>query len=272
MSATRIKLQDLGFLTTKGDVLSFDGTNHVRLAVGANRKFLLADSSASSGLRWGFVLAAKGDLFTNDGTQDIGLTVGTDGFVLVADSAQATGLRWGSVTAAAGAVGYISDGGLGVTAATDSIGGSSTANNNFTLSSALFGYTFPVNTLTAGNIYRLTISGTLDRATGNGTFRVYFGNQSILLFDSTDGGAISLGVGNGQSFEVVVYLRVLTVGASGTLRANGMGFYQTAQGSSSKSVTVDTTATQQLTASFQWTVSNAGNLARIHHYFIERIK
>jgi len=39
-------------LTTKGDVIVFDGTNNIRLAVGTNNYVLTADSSQSSGLKW----------------------------------------------------------------------------------------------------------------------------------------------------------------------------------------------------------------------------
>jgi hypothetical protein len=38
--------------TTKGDLLVDDGTNVIRLAVGANDEVLVADSSAASGLKW----------------------------------------------------------------------------------------------------------------------------------------------------------------------------------------------------------------------------
>lgn len=39
-------------LTTKGDVISHDGTNSVRLGVGSNTQVLTADSTQSSGLKW----------------------------------------------------------------------------------------------------------------------------------------------------------------------------------------------------------------------------
>jgi len=39
-------------LTTKGDILSNDGTNDVRLAVGSNGQVLTADSTQSSGVKW----------------------------------------------------------------------------------------------------------------------------------------------------------------------------------------------------------------------------
>lgn len=39
-------------LTTKGDLLSRDGTNNIRVPVGANNRYLVADSAQTSGLDW----------------------------------------------------------------------------------------------------------------------------------------------------------------------------------------------------------------------------
>lgn len=40
-------------VTTKGDLIVYDGTNNVRLPVGADGNSLIADSTATSGVRWG---------------------------------------------------------------------------------------------------------------------------------------------------------------------------------------------------------------------------
>lgn len=39
-------------LTTKGDLITFDGTNIIRLAVGADGQVLKANSGETSGLEW----------------------------------------------------------------------------------------------------------------------------------------------------------------------------------------------------------------------------
>jgi hypothetical protein len=39
-------------LTTKGDLIGFDGTDNVRLAVGTNNFVLTADSTTATGLKW----------------------------------------------------------------------------------------------------------------------------------------------------------------------------------------------------------------------------
>ena len=60
---------NLSPLTTKGDILADDGTNNVRVAVGTNGQFLMADSSAGSGVSWQTV----GSGITTLGTVTVGV-------------------------------------------------------------------------------------------------------------------------------------------------------------------------------------------------------
>lgn len=52
IAANAVTLGKLGALTTKGDVLTHDGTDHQRLGVGTDDQVLTADSSAAGGLAW----------------------------------------------------------------------------------------------------------------------------------------------------------------------------------------------------------------------------
>jgi len=51
---------NLSPLTTKGDLLSFDGTDNVRVAVGTNGQVLIADSTEPAGVKWTTITAGSG--------------------------------------------------------------------------------------------------------------------------------------------------------------------------------------------------------------------
>lgn len=53
IAANAVTLGKLGALTTKGDVLTHDGSTHLRLPVGTDGQVLMADSGEDSGLAWG---------------------------------------------------------------------------------------------------------------------------------------------------------------------------------------------------------------------------
>jgi hypothetical protein len=55
--APKIPLAGLGALTTKGDLLTFNGSVHVVQSVGANGTALIADSTTSTGLRFALISA-----------------------------------------------------------------------------------------------------------------------------------------------------------------------------------------------------------------------
>jgi hypothetical protein len=268
----------VGF-SAKGDLLTTgDGSTMSRHPVGNDHEFLIADSTASRGLRWGTIMGAqKGYLLTSAGAGDVGMAPGSNGQILIADSTAGNGLRWGAIGSANSGIAYSEQ--VGTNAATDDIGASSTAQNNFTLSAALFGYTFGANTLTAGSTWRLTLAGTRDLgAISRCRLRVYFGNQSVLICDSDDNqSTITTGTGSNLGWQAEVIFRIVSAGAAGTVRGNGWGDVVSGVNSSqncfrsSKSGTVDTTASQQLTASWTFSASNAGNKVRIHQYVLERL-
>jgi hypothetical protein len=61
-------LDQVTVATTKGDLLAFNGSNHTRLPVGANKTILQADSSATNGFKWvsdkKFIVSSKNILKT----------------------------------------------------------------------------------------------------------------------------------------------------------------------------------------------------------------
>lgn len=91
-------------MTTKGDLLTTNGTDINRLAVGGtNAHVLLVDSAATNGIKWAVdpvqdKVAAKGDLLVGSATDTLtAVTLGTNDHVLTADSSTATGVKWAAI-------------------------------------------------------------------------------------------------------------------------------------------------------------------------------
>jgi hypothetical protein len=87
-------------LTTKGDILSTDGSALNRLAVGTNAHVLTADSAATNGVKWALspetdLVTTKGDILVASAADTLARQgVGSNGQVLVADSGVTNGVAW----------------------------------------------------------------------------------------------------------------------------------------------------------------------------------
>ncbi len=88
-------------MTTKGDLISTDGSDPKRVAVGSNNTRLVADSAQTAGIKWvadtqNTVIDAKGDLLVGSAADTVArLAVSTtNGAVLVADSTATNGVSW----------------------------------------------------------------------------------------------------------------------------------------------------------------------------------
>lgn len=86
--------------TTKGDLVTFDGTDVARQGVGTNGHLLTADSAQSNGIKWALspetdLVTTKGDLLVATAADTLARQgVGANGTVLMADSAQTNGIAW----------------------------------------------------------------------------------------------------------------------------------------------------------------------------------
>jgi hypothetical protein len=90
-------------MTTKGDLLSHNGTDAARLPVGSNTFVLQADAAQTLGVKWAAKspLTATGDMWVyqnSGGVFDTRLPVGTDTQVLTADSGAIKGVSYKYVT------------------------------------------------------------------------------------------------------------------------------------------------------------------------------
>ena len=95
-------------MTTKGDLISTDGSDPTRLAVGTNNHRLVAASGETTGLKWvadsqDTVIDAKGDLLVGSAADTTArLAVGTNNQILVADSAATNGIKWAGLSGLTG--------------------------------------------------------------------------------------------------------------------------------------------------------------------------
>jgi len=89
-------------ITTKGDLITSDGTNDVRLPVGANDYVLTADSTQSSGVKW--AAANVGTVTEVTGVSPISVATGTSTPAISITAGTSTGqaLRWNGSAWASG--------------------------------------------------------------------------------------------------------------------------------------------------------------------------
>lgn len=86
--------------TTKGDLVTFDGSNVARQGVGTNGHVLTAASGETNGIKWALspetdLVTTKGDLLVATAADTLARQgVGANGTVLMADSAQTNGIAW----------------------------------------------------------------------------------------------------------------------------------------------------------------------------------
>lgn len=276
-------------LTTKGDLYTFSTVN-AALAVGADGKVLSADSTQATGLKW---IAAGGtgtvtsvDL-TMPGVFSVsGNPVTTSGTLAVALATQTANTVWAGPTTGGAATPTFralvaadipagAGGGISLVyvnaAASSAIGASSSAENDFDKT-----YTFPANSLVAGDVYRIraAISGNNAVSTQTHTFKIYLGTNAIQI---PYGNSNLAGTG-ALSVNAEVLFTVRTTGSGGTVDSVGNLITTNASSGTSSTansagiaIVVDTTAVAVCKASYKFSSSNISNNATLRQFIIEKI-
>lgn len=128
--------------------------------------------------------------------------------------------------------------------------------------------TLPANFYVVGKTTKVTLSGYFSTmGTGPGTIQIKSKLGSTII---TDTGTVTPATNiTNASFILVVFITCRTTGATGTVQGNSGGFAYSVAGTPSivdlvrttgrATVTIDTTASQALSVTFQWGTADAGN-------------
>lgn len=137
-------------------------------------------------------------------------------------------------------------------------------------------YTLPANTVAAGDVIRVTLSGVYSTALTPPTIegKIKFG--STVMLDSgavTAVGSVTNGKWNAEAWFVVQ-----SIGAGGAVEAHGRLEFATTLGAALTvpigniaAIAIDTTASQAITATAQWGTSSASNTIQLREMVIERL-
>jgi hypothetical protein len=138
-------------------------------------------------------------------------------------------------------------------------------------------YTFPANSLKAGDVIKIRFQGiaTATNSTDTLAIKLYIGGitgTALISMAATD-------VADNNVFQGEYTLIVRTVGASGTIV--GVGTFKSipaAEGTMTikddilASTTIDTTATQQVAVSATWSVQSTSNSVRLDVLTVEQVR
>lgn len=138
---------------------------------------------------------------------------------------------------------------------------------------ALASYTIPARTLAAGNVIRVRYQGIATATNGTDTLaiKLYVGGLSGTAVITQ----AAIDVANNDTFGGWADIVIRTVGAAGTFVASAWYKTTAAEGTATMkdditaSTAIDTTASQAITLSGQFSSTNAGNSCRCDVFIVE---
>jgi len=201
----------------------------------------------------------KGDIIVYDTGTNVRVPVGTNGQALIADSAQATGVRWGNASDISGqTVRFLSSN----TGNSNTLV-NSTAETNFTSNG--IAYTMPANTPNVNSLLRFLVYGkfsTKNGSTGTLTIRLKVGSTVYVTNIINPGsGLINSG------FQFTGQLQFRSIGVGGTIYSHLMCVFDGAASagvttyvaSSNGTMAIDTTISNVIQMSAQWSTASTSN-------------
>lgn len=214
-------------------------------------------------------LTTKGDIIVRDTTNNVRVPVGTNGQVLIADSAQASGVRWGNSSDISGQAIRFLDANTGNSETVVN----TTTETDFTSNGT--NYIMPANTVKTNSLIRFLVYGrfsTKSGSVGTLTIRLKIG-ATIYATSIISPGSSAVD----QGFQFTGQMQFRTIGVSGTVYSHLLCVFDGAQASGSTTfidssngtAAVDTTVSNTIQMSAQWSSADADNSITIEQATFE---
>ncbi len=149
----------------------------------------------------------------------------------------------------------------GLVAANTSVPGGNTVTSTTTETNFSSNYSIPADECQPGRVFRVTASGVYTQSSATVTLRFKMG--STVLYAYTTGGGVAYG-GTNNSWRGQFEITCDTAGGSGTIEAQGAGFFGTVMPATAttntSTISMDTTTAQTLQMSAQWSAANSSTI------------
>ena len=251
-ATTTINSDKFEFINNSTGIVTIqDNGNNVLATIQANSQIIvvLTNNSTSNGV-WSIISS--------------GITgSGTSGQIAVFNGAN-------SLTSA-----VLTAGGTKIFAQTTIAGGDTIANSTsetaFTASNTL-----SANSVSVGDVFTCNLSGVFSTAVvaPSLTIKIKLGSTTML---STGSFTTIAGISN-LGWYTEAKFTVQSIGSSGSIEAQGSSAFSTAAAaamtinmSNTSALTIDTTASQAITATIQWSSASASNTITVREFFIQKL-
>lgn len=213
----------------------------------------------------------KGDITVFNGSDNVRLPVGSDNQILIADSAQSTGVKWGSPNSTGCAKIVVDPTAITV--------------GNTTTETTLFSVSVSGGVLSTNNAIRVVVylSNFACNSSGSITFRLKYGGTTIATLVMATTGATTSNIAlNGVMMTGFVVANggtssqkgtLMFIGGDGTLEDDNLANVdgEKGLGGGNGTASVDSTTSQTLSITAQWTAAAVANTLTAEAWVVEKI-